>query len=103
MKSIKFVFNQKKLSIIGKSEDDYMNIIKDAYTNKPIREIEHNYFVCDDSENALVFLYQPVHDITKKDYKFIEVLDECILTLGEEVDDVIKGTLRQYKRRGIII
>ena len=99
-KSIYFVFNGESLRRAGITEDFYMDRIREEYKDKPIREIRKNYFVCDDSENALVFLYGPVHAITKNDHKFIEYMDECTLTLGDEVDDIIEGTREQYRRRG---
>ena len=100
MSSIKIVFNKNKLDKIGRTEDYYMNSIRKYYAEHGVTESIHNVFEAY-GENAAVSLYKPVMDLSKKDHQFIFLLNECVLDLGEEVDDIIDETKEWYARKGI--
>lgn len=91
------VFDKKKLKAAGKTEEDYMGPIRKAYEGTEVREIKHNVFVMA-GEKAAVTLYSPLADIIDDDRQFVEVLKRCILDMGNEVDDVIKGAHRWYEK-----
>ena len=90
------VFDKEKLKAAGKTEEDYMDGIREYYSNHPVTEIKHNVFVMS-GEHAACVLSLPIINITNDDRSFVGFLKRCILDMGDEINDVIEETYRWYE------
>ena len=102
MVTLEFVFNPKKITEAGLTEDELLAPMREYAVKWNIDEPKTGFFQ-KDGENALCDLCMFVVKYPKKDMKFVTYLDKWVLDSGDEIDDCIEATYDMFKREGIMV
>lgn len=102
MGKLTFIFNDEKLKLAGKTEDELLKPMRVYSKDNGIKETSKGVFELN-NDSAFALLGGFVADITDEDRSYVTFLDKWTLEINGTTDDCIEDTLEWYKEEGIAI